>query len=197
MVAPRRVHRSGARCPAQRVGPAPRPAPPPTSPGSPSAEDEPPSPCRRFPRRPRYQHDIAISQSVNAERSTLNPRKAAAPSDPQPPAYFDGWFRRQGEVEPGVTTWRRERSSLWATPSLLLLVQGERIGLDGRRARSCLNGERRAVRLTPPHRAFHRAGLTDTRGPRPTASRPDEGGAPASGSFTETASSLAAGGRSV
>jgi hypothetical protein len=41
--------------------------------------------------------------------------------------------------------------------------------------------QRQGVRLTPHDRAFHRAGLTDTRGPRPTASRPDEGGVPASG----------------
>jgi hypothetical protein len=44
----------------------------------------------------------------------------------------------------------------------LLLVQAGRAGLDRRRARSRLNAAAAGVRLTLPHRAFHRAGLTQS-----------------------------------
>lgn len=58
-----------------------------------------------------------------------------------------------------TTGLRRKRSSARAVPSLLLLAQGRRADLTADVPARVGARERLGVRLTPPDRAFHRAGL--------------------------------------
>jgi hypothetical protein len=100
----------------------------------------------RCARHARHQRELRRDRPATSRTSSLRPPESWRTLDAQRPldhCCFARDLRKRGRRHAGR----------------LLVVQGGRTGLDRRRARSHLNAGAAGVCLTPPDRAFHRAGL--------------------------------------